>query len=221
MDENIKHILIIDDHRLVADGLALILSQAMPGANISTSHNVRSVLQDADLIEKQSLILADLNMPTIDGFAFLSALRKRGINTPVIIVSAEESKSDIERALREGAKGFIPKNAPSIEFVTGIKAVSAGKIHVPEHLTGTIDWAKTTNSTDQTDSSGNKLSAIRPRQIEVLKLIKAGYSNSDIGTVLNLSESTVKTHVTTLFKALNVKNRTACVQEAIKLELID
>jgi len=220
MSEKTKNILIVDDHRLVADGLALILSRAMPEASISTSNNVRSVLEDQQTLEQQNLILADLNMPNLDGFAFLSALKKRGIKVPVIIVSAQENKVDIERVLKDGAQGFIPKNAPSIEFITGIKAVEDGKVYVPEHLTGEIDWAKTNQSSNGI-SNDDAYTSIRPRQIEVLKLIKAGYSNTDIGVVLSISESTVKTHVTTLFKALNVKNRTACVQEGLRLGLID
>lgn len=217
MNDRDKKVLIIDDHRLVAEGLALILSQTSPDLIISVSNSVRSVLQDTKVLVEQDLILVDLDMPAIDGYAFLSALKERKIVVPVIVVSATESKRDIERALSEGAQGFIPKNAPSVEFVKGIKAVSDGQLFVPEHLTGSIDWK---NIFDQ-EKGNNELDAIRPRQIEVLKLIKSGYSNVDIATVLNLSESTVKTHVTTLFKALKVKNRTSCVQEAIRMGLID
>lgn len=224
MSNQRKNLLIIDDHRLVADGLRLILSQALDNVSISTSNNVRSVLEKEEILKEQSLVLVDLHMPTIDGYGFLAALRQRKIKVPVIVVSAVENRLDIQRVLKEGAQGFIPKNAPSVEMVKGVKAVLDGNMFIPEHLTGIIDWDTNNNKKSDSEKPPQKnninLDVIRERQIEVLKLMHSGYSNTDIATVLNLTESTVKSHVSILFKALNVKNRTACVRVAIELELI-
>jgi len=218
MSKQVKNILIIDDHRLVADGLKLILSQAWDAFNITTSNSVRTVLHNEEILRQQDIILVDLHMPTIDGFGFLASFKKRRINVPVIIVSAADNREEIERVLRCGAMGFIPKNASSADMVNGINEVLNGRRFIPEHLIGEIRW----QLNEEGESSAKRINVekVRPRQMEVLKLMHAGYSNSDIGIILGLSESTVKTHVGKLFKLLNVKNRTACVLAAVEMKLI-
>jgi DNA-binding NarL/FixJ family response regulator len=212
-----NRILIIDDHRLFADGLSLILSKQENSPHVSTETDAQRVLEDSKKLENYDLILVDLEMPKVDGYAFLQSLTERKINTPTILISSTENRSDIERALQLGAKGFIPKYSPTHEMLAGIKSVLNGELYVPEHLVGTINWPTKNSKIDSSIEYEIKLS---PRPVEVLNLLYAGHSNTEIATILNLSESTVKGHIALLFKKFNVKNRTGCVREAIKHRLI-
>jgi len=210
-------ILILDDHRLFADGLSLIIRKLATDPLITTETNIEQVLAKESTLSSYDLILVDLKMPKISGFDFLKLLEKRKINTPTIIVSSTENRSDIEKSLQLGAKGFIPKNAPAHDMISGMQAVLSGKTYVPEHLIGNINW-QDTNSPDDTDSS--TVISIKPRQVEILELMHLGHSNIQISTILNLSESTIKGYISSLFKLFNVKNRTACVRAAVEHKII-
>lgn len=212
-----NQILILDDHRLFADGLSLILSKLAEKPTIMTETNPQRVFEETFGLKSYNLILVDLQMPRMSGFDFLQSINKRKIKIPTIIVSSSESRSDIEKALQLGAQGFIPKNSPTHDMILGIKTVLGGKKYVPKHLVGSINWP--TASTVVSDISTSEIN-LSPRQIEVLKLMHTGHSNIEIATILDLSESTVKGHISFLFKAFNVKNRTACVRAGIENQFI-
>lgn len=212
------NILILDDHRLFADGLSLILSKLVSSPTIKTETNPQRLLDDQAELRSYDLILVDLQMPRMSGFDFLQSLKKRKISIPTIIVSSTENRSDIEKSLQLGAQGFIPKNSPTHDMLTGIQTVLDGKKYVPEHLVGAIDWP--TENTVVNDINTSEIN-ISPRQIEVLQFMHTGHSNTEIATILDLSESTVKGHISSLFKAFHVKNRTGCVRAGIEHQFIE
>ena len=223
MAKRATKILIIDDHQLVADGLAMILSRVSDQVTISTSYNVRSVLADDALLKQQDLILVDLHMPTIDGFAFLQALEHRKIRVPTVVISGVEDRRDIQKALQLGACGFIPKELPSAQMLYGLRRVLSGQRYIPEHLADFLQLEnldKTNLLTEPELASGQSPPQIRERQLDVLALMHRGHSNLDIANILGISESTVKSHVSTLFRAFGVTNRTACVRAGLASNLI-
>lgn len=212
-----QRILLIDDHQLFSDGLELILSKLAAPVLIEQSDSARSALSGTGNLAEYDLILVDLEMPNIDGFGFLKAISERGITTPVAIVSASQNRADIENSLKLGAVGFIPKYASSHEVLAGVKQVLNGQRFVPEHIVGPIDWPTASEKTNSRSLGSPKISK---RQHEILQMMYSGNSNNDIAIVLNISESAVKTHVSRIFRALDVKNRTACVRAAIERDLI-
>jgi len=212
-----KKILIIDDHRLFADGLCLVLSQSSE-YQISTYYNARSVLENSTLLNQHDLVLIDLDMPGLDGFGFLNGIKERNLKIKVIVVSGTEKRSDINRILQMGAKGFLPKTSPSEIMLEGVRKVLIGERYVPHNLSNEIDWLAV--NSDESESINKNSSIFTDRQIQILKLLSDGYSNKDIAQVLDVTESTVKSHISLLFKSLGVKNRTACVQKGIEQSLI-
>ncbi|RBP51120.1 response regulator [Arenicella xantha] len=222
------NILIIDDHRLVADGLGLILSRLSNTVNITTLYSVRSALSDLVMLKQQSLILVDLNMPAMDGLSFLQSLSNRRVTVPVVVVSAVENRTEIKKVLQCGARGFIPKELSAAQMLEGVKRVLSGERYLPDHLAELLQ-VKTMSQQQiaRNAETGMRISAesdypqLRERQLDVLKLIQTGLSNSDIADILGVSESTVKSHVSTLFKAFGVSNRTACVKVGLESKLID
>ena len=213
-------ILIVDDHRLFADGLALILSKLDGSPEIVTESNPRNLINRPNHLSNFDLIVVDLNMPTLNGFAFMKSLISRRILTPIVVVSSTNDVTEIESAFKHGAKGFIPKSAPTHEMLDGVSQVLSGKRYLPDYLSANIRWDSTHEAND-VESTIEPSLPIRARQIEVLSLIHAGHANSEIASILNISESTVKGHIGAIFKALNVKNRTACVRVAIEKKLLD
>ncbi len=221
------NILIIDDHRLVAEGIKSLLSRKSGVGSVSVSNSVRHTLVNDGALDRFDLIIIDLHMPTIDAFGFLRAVKTRNLNIPVIVISGDDDRNHIRRVFQEGAKGYISKCAPVTELLQGVSTVLEGEKFAPSHLCCTVATTGSELSTQQTQNHLAQLNdqrlnlkPIRKRQREILELINSGYPNSDIATVMGISESTVKAHLSNVFKTLNVKNRTQCVKVARDLNLI-
>jgi len=212
---HVKKILIIDDHLLFGDGLKLLLSQ-LGDVHITVGDNVQAILGDIHNLKKNTLIVMDLHMPGMDGFSFLRAVRKQKLELDEVVVSGTENQSEIELAIRLGAKGYIPKDSNTADMLMGIETVLNGSRYLPDHWEAQINWLEQ----DEPESQIGR-GKIGPRQIEVLGMMRDGLRNKQIGLVLGISESAVKSHVEILFKELHVVNRTACVLAGIKLGLIE
>ncbi len=209
-----NQVLIIDDHRLFADGLALLLRNLANSTIVSVSDDPVATLAEEEQLSSMDLILIDLDMPRFNGFAFLTAMASRKINVPIAVISGSEKPAEIERALKLGAKGFIPKNSDSDEMLFAVTQVLEGKRYLPAHWDGKINWV----SPDL--GVAIDLGKITERQRQVVSLMRDGMPNKNIALALGISVSSVKGHIELLFKNLNVNNRTACVQAAREAELI-
>lgn len=200
-------LLVVEDHALVREGLARLLGQIEEGATVLESEDFESALTVLDNEGEFDLVLLDLALPGIDGFAGLDILRRRYPAMPVAVVSAFDDTPTITRVLNLGASGFIPKAFSGEALLSAVREVLAGNIFRPSGQQGArLD--------DATPVPPSKVS-VRPdeigitdRQAQVLALMVRGLSNRDIADQLELSEGTVKIHATAVFKALGVNSRT-------------
>lgn len=200
-------LLVVEDHALVREGLARLLGQIEEGATVLESADFESALTVLDNEGEFDLVLLDLALPGIDGFAGLDILRRRYPAMPVAVVSAFDDTPTITRVLNLGASGFIPKAFSGEALLSAVREVLAGNIFRPSGQQGSrLD--------DATPVPPSKVS-VRPdeigitdRQAQVLALMVRGLSNRDIADQLELSEGTVKIHATAVFKALGVNSRT-------------
>ena len=215
-----KKVLLIDDHRLFADGLSAMLSQLDTSLSITTKYSARLLLDEFELLNNYDLVLIDLDMPNFNGLDFLNAVAHREASFKVLVVSGSEKISDVETALRLGANGFVPKHLPSMEMLSAVKQVLKGQRYLPRHLAETVDWSACRTNSPPVKAIAPDLDNIRPRQLEVLRLMQEGHSNNTIGTILGISESAVKSHISIIFKALHAHNRTAAVKTGAELGLI-
>lgn len=211
----VKKILVIDDHLLFGDGLRMLLNQ-IGEFEVSVSADVQTTLDDIDALRKYALVIIDLHMPGMDGFSFLKAVRKQKLGVDVVVVSGTENQSEIELAIALGAKGYIPKDSSTDDMMLGIQTVLQGARYLPEKWEAQINWLE--NEGAEVKVGPGK---IGKRQLEVLEMMRDGLRNKQIGLVLGISESAVKSHVEILFKELHVENRTACVLAGIQQGLID
>lgn len=189
-------ILIVDDHPLFRAGFHAVLEQSALDAGVLSVSSVPEALQalqkDADI----GLVLLDIHLKGDDGFAALKVIGERFPTTACIMISGDEQNSVAARAVQSGASGFIPKSFTADEMIVAIRKVLAGEVFVPE----------TTNLAAAEQPNGLTL-----RQLEVISMLGRGFSNKEIARALDVAERTVKAHVSAVFEALNVRNRTQAV----------
>jgi DNA-binding NarL/FixJ family response regulator len=202
-------LLIIDDHAVLRDGLAALLKHAEPNTVIIEARNAQEGISKAELETDLDLIILDLSMPGMPGFEALSLLGLRRPDVPVIVLSSSEAPKDVRKALASGALGYVPKSATQHVLLSAIKLVMNGELYVPPLVLDNNDGNTQFNMTPNVNSD-----LLTARQIDVLKLICVGDPNKIIARKLGLSEKTVKTHVTAIFKSLNVENRTQATNAA-------
>ena len=210
-------LLIVDDHPVVRDGLAALLRQLAPEVTVLLAEGGSQGLDLANGHPDLDLVVLDLAMPGSDGFAMLREFGRLQPQLPVVVVSSSEDPRDVRRALASGALGYIPKSAPPRTILAAMQFVLAGNIYVP-----TLLAQNPASMRDEAADDSGRRSAVNltVRQTDVLRLLREGRSNKEIGRTLGLSEKTVKVHVTALLKALNVANRTQAAAMADKAGLI-
>jgi DNA-binding NarL/FixJ family response regulator len=206
-------IAIVDDHQMFADGLAHLICTLDDRYRCRTVTSPLAAIRLFEDGQRFDLIISDLIMDSINGIAFLKALRARGAKMPVLIISGINTAPPIEEALRLGAQGFLPKSASSQMLQEALDTVFAGDIFLPPKLWNAYEENSRSPSAYR-DEEGSAEVELSQRQIEVLHLVSEGYSNRKIAGVLNVSENTVKTHIKRVFKLLNVNTRAACVRKA-------
>lgn len=210
-------ILLVDDHQMVAEGISSLL-QSEPFVNaIGRMPIVESVtnVSDANKLIKAGpefdLILLDLSMPRASGFQLLKQLMEADVDTAVMVLTASESTPDMVKAYQLGAKGYVSKFEPAEILLKKIATVTQGNHSFPEVFYQQLHLKKTEQEPKP---------ELTRRQREVLLLIAAGKSNKQISLSLDVSEATVKFHITDIFRLLDVNNRTLCVKAAIEQGLI-
>lgn len=213
------NIMIVDDHRLFADGLGRLLETLDRPVKLTRCYTAQQAIDQLE-INRFDLLLADLHMPDIDGLGLLQAINVRQISTPVAMVSSTEDIQMIGHLMKNGAIGFIPKSASSESMLEAVSTLLSGNIYLPDDLWDRLDILSHAPIENISNPSPSKYHAIGFRQLEVLELMAQGRTNKQISTILAISEATVKYHVGILFRSLNVKNRTACINAALPLNLI-
>ena len=196
---SVMKILIVDDHPLFRAGFHAVLEQGALDAavlSVSSVHEAMQILQrDLDV----GLVLLDIHLRGDDGFSALKVIGEKFPTTACIMISGDEQEGIASRAVSGGASGFIPKSFTADEMIAAIQKVLAGDVFVPQKNTST------------TAGDGSSLTL---RQLEVIAMLGRGCSNKEIARSLDVAERTVKAHVSAVFEALNVRNRTQAVLAA-------
>lgn len=196
-------ILVIEDHTLVREGLLLALRALEEGSAAAEILGAKDSDEANQILEANDdfdLILLDLMLPGTSGMAYLGVVRKRHPHIPVVILSALDDGETVMKAIRQGAAGFVSKASPTETLLGALREVLAGEIWLPpeyRNLSGKRRRAKTVA----------ERFGLTKSQARVLELLAEGKTNREIGDLLDVTEGTVKIHVSAIFKALNVNNR--------------
>jgi two-component system, NarL family, nitrate/nitrite response regulator NarL len=209
-NQQLMKLLVVDDHPVVREGLAAFLEQLGPNSVVQAGDASRAfalATEHSDL----DVVILDLGLPGLNGKSAIAELGRIRPELPVIVLSASEDARQAREALAQGALGYVPKSASRQTLVSAIQLVLNGEVYVPSLVLGEVPEPAPA-------SPGTRFSAGRglltDREIEVLKRLSAGQSNKAIARDLKLSEKTVKAHITAIFRALNVLNRTQAAEAA-------
>lgn len=205
-------ILIADDHALFREGLRYVLQELEREVAVLEARSASQAMELVGDHDDLDLILLDLSMPGLDGFAGLQMLRKRFPEIPVVVVSASEEQRDVKRALDGDASGYIPKSTTGRGMLDALRQVLDGEVYVPSLSRNPVaSEAGGPKTPCAAAPNGSHDAPLTPRQREVLALMCEGHSNKAIARILGMAEGTVKIHVTAILRAMNVTNRTQAV----------
>jgi DNA-binding NarL/FixJ family response regulator len=209
-------ILVVDDHVLIREAMRGLLKELDADAAILDAADGRQAMCLVEEHPDLELVLLDLTLPDRDGFSLLAELSERYPAVSVVVMSALEDRDHVTKALDLGAFGFIPKTAQREVMLGALKLVFSGGIYIPPQILLRSEQPAPKQAERAPVSPADL--GVTGRQMEVLALMTQGKSNKAICRVLDLSEPTVKKHVTAILKALNVTNRTEAVVAVGELE---
>ena len=209
---------VVDDQTLVRQGIVGLLS-------LSEEINVTGEGEDGEealalvAAGDVDVLLLDLRMPRRDGIAVLEELRERDLGLPVLVLTTFDDDELVLRALRAGARGYLLKDVTLDQLVSAITVLAGGGTLLQPGLTDRLFRAV------QRDRSGVEGLAtpepLTPRELDVLRLAAAGYSNAEISGALFLAPGTVKNYLSAVFVKLGVRDRTRAVLRALDLGLLE
>lgn len=210
-------ILLIDDHTLFRRGLRLMLADLAREPDISEAASCAEALALEG--EKFELILLDVNMPGCNGLQGLNSVKAAFIDAFVVVMSGEEDAKTIRSAIDLGASGFIPKTSSPEVMIRALQLVLGKGIYLPPQVLSSVAPPKPGVTAAHTKPSQPQgaLAGMTQRQIEVLKLALKGSPNKIIARQLDISEGTVKSHLSTVFRLLNVRNRTEALYRVAQI----
>jgi DNA-binding NarL/FixJ family response regulator len=199
-------VLVADDHPMVREGLVAVINRRSDMRVTAEASNGREAVEQF-LAVRPDIALLDLRMPLMDGIEAVMSICEQAPTARLVIVTTYQSEEDIYRALRAGAQGYLLKDTPVSDLVECIQTVGSGKTWIPPAVGAKL--AK--RITDR---------ALTTRETEVIRALAKGKSNKEIGVALNISEGTVKVHVTHMLEKLKVTGRTEAIGTALRRGLV-
>lgn len=203
-------LLLVDDHPLFRDALRRVVLQTFPEVGVREADSVPALLDALEQDRDIDMVLLDLGMPGAQGFSALIHLRAQHPALPVLIVSASEEPALIRRALRHGAAGFVPKSSPLPVMAEALRAVLDGERWVPPGV-GEAPLE------GEEARLAARVAELTPQQFRVLGMLCAGLLNKQIAYELNVSEATVKAHMTAILRKFGAHSRTQVALMAARL----
>lgn len=207
-------VMIADDHSLIREGIKQLLEFDGSIEVISEASNGTECLDKLEDIFPDVLLL-DINMPEKNGLEVLDEIKKKEYDIKVLILTVHNELEYLLRAVDIGVDGYILKNSESSELKRAIQAVLDGENYIQASLIPALN-----NRLANRDIDKDKIDSLTSRELEVLIQVANGMFNKEIATSLNISERTVKNHVSNIFKKIDVSDRTQAAVFAIKNNII-
>jgi DNA-binding NarL/FixJ family response regulator len=204
---NLIRILTVDDHPLLRKGIAALVNGEPDLKLVAEASNGKEAV-DAFRAHRPDVTLMDLQMPEVDGIDAIDRIRREFPEARIIVLTTYSGDTQVLRALKAGARGYILKGHVHKELLDAIRAVHAGQKRIPAEIAAEL----ADHATDD---------ALTEREIDVLRLIGAGNSNKQIADQLSIGEATVKSHVTNILSKLGANDRAHSVTIALKRGIIE
>jgi len=199
-------ILIGDDHVVVREGLSAMISRQEDMTVVGEACDGAEVV--AEWCEhRPDVTLLDLRMPRLDGVGAIQAIRKKDSSAKIIVLTTFDTDNDISMAIKAGAKAYLLKDTMRDDLLNCIRRVYSGETCIPAAVLAKL-------------ASGLGLPDLTSRELDVLALLAKGRSNKEFGVSLYIGETTVKSHLRSIFAKLNVLSRTEAISEASRRGLV-
>ncbi len=203
-------VMIADDHSLMREGLKQLLELEVNIDVVAQAGDGKEALSQA-LKYNPDVVLLDINMPKMNGIEVLRRFRDLGIESKVIMLTIHEDREYLFETMNMGANGYILKDSDANSLIKAIKSVNNGGTYIQPSIKSILSDRRT-NIDKESNEELLKVKSLTNREYEVLTLIAEGLNNRKIAERLYISEKTVKNHVSSIFKKLEVNDR---IQAAI------
>jgi len=200
-------VLVADEHPVVREGLVALINRQADMRVVGEASNGREAVEQF-IAQRPSVAFLALRMPVMDGVDAVQAIREKVPTARLVIFTTYQNEEAIYRAVQAGAGGYVPKDTPAGDLIECIRTVSNGGTWIPPAVAAKL--AKRVAARELT-----------PREMEVLRLVVRGKSNKEIGVALDISEATVKVHMTHILEKLKVTGRTEAIGVAVSRGLVD
>ena len=200
-------ILTVDDHPLLRKGIAALVNGEHDLELVAEASNGHEAI-DAFRVHRPDVTLMDLQMPEVDGLDAIDRIRREFPEARIIVLTTYSGDTQVLRALKAGARGYILKGHVHKELLDAIRAVHAGQKRIPAEIAAQL----ADHATDD---------ALTEREIDVLKLVAAGNANKQIADQLSIGEATVKSHVSNILSKLGANDRSHAVTIGLKRGIIE
>ncbi len=212
---------IADDHQLVIDGIKAMLADA-PGVTITGEAN--NGKQAIDLLAKipADILVMDIDMPVLNGYDTAKILSSRYPDLKIIALTSYNEKAVIKKMLEAGASGYILKNVGREELIHALHQVASGQQYTSSEISLALlsEPAANVNSILPPPATGQPVDLLTERELEILKLIAQGFSNSEIGEKLFISPRTVDKHRTNIMEKIGVNNIAGLIRYAFREKIV-
>ncbi|HJQ40369.1 MAG TPA: response regulator transcription factor [Thermoanaerobaculia bacterium] len=208
---------LVEDQTIVREGLRALLKLNPDIAVVAEAADGDEAIGVIER-EKPDVVLLDLRMPKRDGVGLLKALRERGTQPPSLILTTFDDDSMLFEAVRAGAKGWLLKDVSLERLTSAIRTLAAGGTCIEPVITERI--MRALDGSNVAFDSADLPEPLTDREKTILRFLAGGYSNREISELLNISDGTVKNHISSVLAKLGVRDRTRAVLKAIDLGLI-
>ncbi len=204
------HILLVDDHAVVRQGLKMFLGLDPDLEIVGEAENGEEAIRLTRELSPD-VVLMDLLMPVMDGITAIAIIRRDFPETEVIALTSVLEDEAVIKAMRAGAIGYLLKDTQAEELRRAIKAAAAGQVQLsPQAAARLMREVKAPDSPEK----------LTERETDVLRLLALGRANKEIALELVIGEKTVKTHVSSILRKLNVPSRTQAALHAVRIGLV-
>ncbi len=211
---NAIRVMIVDDHSLIREGLKQLLEFDGSIKVVGEAANGVECLENLEKYDPEVLLL-DINMPEMNGIEVLKKMKEKQSSVKVLILTVHNELEYLMNAVDIGVEGYIMKDSESAELKKAIRAVRDGENYIQSSLIPALN-----NQLLNRDVDKDKVASLTNRELEVLVQVANGMFNKEIATNLNISERTVKNHISNIFKKIEVSDRTQAAVFAIKNNII-
>jgi len=209
------HIFIVDDHKMIIDGLTLMLSKHSRFNVVGFATNGQDAIADSKLLGLIDIFITDINLPDLDGLVLVNSLKQLYPNAKFIVLSMHNNKTIIKSAFQKGIMAYVLKNSGEDDLIEAIDYVLEGKKYISKDAVTNLIDSFSDNFSDNEDT------LLTDREITIAKLSAKGLTSSDIASVLFISQRTVETHRRNLMHKLGFKTQSELIKYAIESAWID